>query len=61
MITKERRSRLREQWETEYGTEDWRSELSEEEAAMVELWDRIRQDAQDRITRRYWDERRREA
>lgn len=61
MITKERRSQLREQWETEYGTEDWRSALSEEEAAMVELWDRIRQDAQDRITRRYWDERRREA
>lgn len=62
MITKERRSRLREQWETESGCADeWRAQLTEEEAAMVELWDRIRQDAQDRITRRYWDERRRDA
>lgn len=49
MITKERRSRLREQWETE------------EEQYMVEVWDWTRRTEEDRVTRAYWDERRREA
>lgn len=62
MITKERRSRLREQWETEYGCADeWRSQLTEEEQYMVEVWDWTRRTEEDRVTRAYWDERRREA
>ena len=36
MITKDRRALLREQWETECGTDDaWRAGLTEEEAFMV--------------------------
>ena len=62
MITKERRSRLREQWETEYGyADEWRSQLTEEEQYMVEGWDWTRRTEEDRVTRAYWDERRREA
>lgn len=62
MITKERRDELRLAWETEYGyADEWREDLTEEEASMVELWDRIRQDELDRIVRTYWQERRREA
>ena len=59
MITKERRSQLREQWETESGyADEWRAQLTEEEAAMVS-W--ARRTEEDRVTRAYWDERRREA
>lgn len=62
MITKERRDELRLAWETEYGyADEWREDLTEEEASMVELWDRIWQDELDRIVRTYWQERRREA
>ena len=62
MITKERRSRLREQWEIEDGyADEWRAELTEEEQYMVEVWDWTRRTEEDRVTRAYWDERRREA
>lgn len=48
MITKERRSRLREQWETESGhADEWRSELTEEEQYMVEVWDWTRKHEKD--------------
>ena len=62
MITKERRSQLREQRETEHGCADqWRAQLTEEEQYMVEVWDWTRRTEEDRVTRAYWDERRREA
>ena len=62
MITKERRSRLREQWETEYGyADEWRADLTEEERFLVATWDWTRRLEEDRVARAYWDERRREA
>ena len=62
MISKERRAHLRACWESEIRIGDeWRTGLTDEEADMVALWDRIRQDDLDRVTRAYWQERRREA
>lgn len=62
MITKERRSRLREQWETEYGyADEWRADLTEEERFLVATWDWTRRLEEDRVARAYWQGRRREA
>lgn len=62
MITKERRSQLREQWETEYGyADEWRADLTEEERFLVATWDWTRRLEEDRVARAYWQERRREA
>ena len=62
MITTERRSRLREQWETEYGyADEWRADLTEEERFLVATWDWTRRLEEDRVARAYWEERRREA
>ena len=62
MITDKRRDQLWYLWNSEirFGDE-WRAELTEEEQYMVEVWDWTRRTEEDRVTRAYWDERRREA
>ena len=54
MITKDQRDSLLWLWDTETEDEEtwvWRENLTEEEAAMVELWDRAFEEGLSRMAR----------
>ena len=61
-MTDKRRDQLWSLWNSEirFGDE-WRADLTEEERFLVAVWDLMRRTEEDRVTRAYWEERRREA
>ena len=62
MITDKRRDQLWYLWNSEiHFGDEWRAGLTEEERFLVATWDWTRRLEEDRVTRAYWQERRREA
>lgn len=54
-MTKSEREALHLLWKTEDLSDPrWQAVLSEEEAALVQLWDLVRRDQEDRAARDWW-------